>query len=162
VDTTGVKPDSVRSSVKRADVAKNVAFLEFGGASDMRPPCKTQRCRNRARKDGRDCSRCHQRSWRRSQPISAAFATLRDHAKPRGIEFSISRQEFERFALESDYINRTGLGGSALTVDRIDNLRGYEPGNVQPLTRSANSVKRAKQDAIRQTKGFAWMERRAA
>jgi hypothetical protein len=94
--------------------------------------------------------------------MRAAYATLRDHARERGIEFTIGFPEFEEFARQSDYLGQKGLGGDCLTVDRIDNLRGYVSGNIQPMTRSENSVKRCKFDAMRQSCGYVWMNRRAA
>jgi hypothetical protein len=85
-----------------------------------------------------------------------AFAKLRDHARERGISFTITFEEFCKFAKQSHYIESTGLGPMCITVDRKDNLRGYEPGNIQPLTRSANSIKRGKQDMMRSRHGFKW------
>ena len=109
-------------------------------------------CGNTARKKGRDCSRCHMRAWRANRPMQAAYATLRDHACERGIVFTISFEEFEDFALKAEYIDKKGPWAGDLTVDRIDNLKGYVSGNLQPLTRARNSEKRAKYDAIRRGK----------
>lgn len=92
----------------------------------------------------------------------AAWRTLKDHAKARGIKFAINLAYFRRFALKTDYLNRTGKFGKCLTVDRINNLKGYEPGNVQVLTRAKNSEKRGRQDAIRMKHGMKWLEKEAA
>lgn len=83
---------------------------------------------------------------------------LKDHAKARGIPFRLSLAVFVKFALQSDYLNRTGPTGTCLTVDRIENLKGYTPKNIQPLTRSANAMKQARRDAIRMKAGFAWKD----
>lgn len=115
-------------------------------------------CRKPAAKGRRMCSRCHMRQWRTTRPLQAAFATLRDHARARGIEFTITLPEFRKFVLQSGYLTRRGNAGACLTVDRVDNLRGYVPGNLQPLTRSENSVKRAKFDACRMRAGYSWRE----
>jgi hypothetical protein len=88
--------------------------------------------------------------------MRAAFRALKDHAVARGIEFGLSFVTFRQFALQTDYLNRTGRNGHCLTVDRKDNLRGYVPGNIQPLTRAENTIKKAKRDAIRMEKGYAW------
>lgn len=85
-----------------------------------------------------------------------AFARLRDHAAERGIEFTISFEEFERFATETNYVTRTGNERESLTVDRKDNLKGYIPGNIRALTRAENTAKRNKHDEIRFKKGYAW------
>lgn len=118
--------------------------------------CKTPRCRNLRCRDRLTCHRCHQRAWRERRPMQAAYATLRDHARGRRIEFAIPFAYFSRFASRTRYVERTGLYAWCLTVDRIDNLRGYVPGNIQPLTRAANSEKRMKQDACRMRAGMEW------
>lgn len=134
-----------------------VATSEIGGGTEMgRPLCKTARCRNRARKSGADCPKCHQRAWRASRPMRAAYATLRDHARSRGIVFAISFEYFERFAIEAEYIEKTGPFAGCVTVDRIDNRRGYVVDNIQALSRAENASKRMKQDAARMERGFAW------
>lgn len=119
-------------------------------------------CRNIRKSDRLLCSRCYMRQWREANPLQAAFATLRDHARARGIEFSISFEDFREFAELSDYVERKGTTAQALTVDRRDNLRGYVPGNIQPLTRAENSVKNAKHDAHRMRQGNRWRNLAAA
>lgn len=96
------------------------------------------------------------RAWRAAQPLRAAFATLRDHARARGIEFVITFEDFERFARETEYVERTGPFAQCLTVDRIENDRGYVPGNIQALTRAKNAEKRMKHDAVRMRAGYSW------
>lgn len=86
------------------------------------------------------------------------FQTLKDHARARGIVFALPFPLFRRFALVSEYLNRTGNGNHCLTVDRINNLRGYVPGNIQPLTREENRMKQAKVDAHRMSAGMAWQK----
>ncbi len=119
--------------------------------------CKTPHCRNLARSAGRhECHKCAMRAWRAANPFQAAFATLRDHARGRGIPFTISFNEFREFAERSDYIILKSNKADGLTVDRKDNLLGYVPGNIQPMTRSENSVKRCKQDMMRMQAGYSW------
>lgn len=89
----------------------------------------------------------------------SAWRCLKDHAKARGISFTLSFSHFRRFALQTDYLNKTGNGAHCLTVDRIDNLRGYSKNNIQPLTRAKNSEKKARQDQIRMTAGMKWKEK---
>lgn len=95
----------------------------------------------------------------------AAWRALKDHAKgrksekwPNGIPFTITLGYFIRFAKQTDYLNRTGLNGHCLTVDRKNDDRGYVKGNLQPLTRAENAMKQARRDKIRHEKGFAWQE----
>jgi len=118
--------------------------------------CQTKYCRNRRRSDRRICSKCEMRKWRSTRRLQAAFATLRDHARARGIEFALDFQDFAQFAAGCLYAEKTGIHAQCVTVDRIDNLRGYVPGNIQPLSRAENSRKRNRQDEIRMNAGRAW------
>lgn len=94
-----------------------------------------------------------------------AWRRLKDHAKarksekwPDGIPFKLSLGAFIIFAKQSDYLNRTGRNGHCLTVDRINDDRGYVRGNIQPLTRIKNAEKKARQDKIRHDAGMKWQE----
>lgn len=99
-----------------------------------------------------------QRRFRAKNPMLAAWRALKDHAKARGIPFRLKLATFVVFARKSDYLNRKGNGPHCLTVDRRNNLLGYTARNIQPLTRAANSMKKARQDEIRMKAGFAWQE----
>lgn len=96
---------------------------------------------------------------------------LKDHAKarksekwPAGIPFKITLRGFIRFAKQTDYLNRTGQNGSCITVDRINDDRGYvfsenpKINNIQPLTRAENTIKQARRDAIRHKAGYSWQD----
>lgn len=117
--------------------------------------CCEPRCKNRRRKDRLRCFTHDTRRNRANHPMRHAYRNLKAHAKSRGIPFSLTFIVFRRFALRTDYLNRTGQKGSCLTVDRRNNLKGYTPQNIQPLTRAENSMKQARRDAIRMTAGFA-------
>lgn len=88
--------------------------------------------------------------------MKAQFKRLRDSTRKRAIEFTITFEYFERFALMCDYLNLVGNNGFSLTVDRIKNTKGYENGNIQPMTRVKNCEKQAKADERRIRAGFAW------
>lgn len=103
--------------------------------------------------------------------MHTAWRRLKDHAKsrksekwPNGITFTLTLRQFAIFAKQSDYLNRTGINGHCLTVDRIDDDRGYvwnrnpDINNIQPLTRIKNSEKKARQDKIRLEAGLRWQE----
>lgn len=129
--------------------------FNFGG-TEVRTRCMVSFCRNFRATGRRICHKCRNRRYRDRNPMRAHFDTLRTHARARGIEFSLTFQQFAQFASESSYLELTGPFRMCLTVDRIDNTKGYVAGNIQPLTRSANSVKRCKQDAARMRHGYAW------
>ena len=118
--------------------------------------CAHSHCRNHAARNRRECWKHIKARWRKRKPMLAAFCSLRDRAIRRGIKFSLDYATFTRFAEACDYIGNTGLFKKCITVDRIDNRLGYEPDNIQPLTREENSRKRCKQDEIRMRCGFSW------
>lgn len=88
----------------------------------------------------------------------SAWRQLKDHAKARGISFRLTFRQWLPIARQSDYVNRTGSNGHCLTVDRIDNTKGYFLRNVQFLTRAENTMKQARRDAIRLQAGLKWQE----
>ena len=121
--------------------------------------CMERGCtRPRRTKNGkrRRCYRCAMKRWRKNNPMRAAYYALRDRARHRRIEFTISFQEFEQFALISGYLNGVGNHAHSITIDRINNLRGYVPGNLQPLTRAENARKQALYDERRMKAGYSW------
>lgn len=120
--------------------------------------CFEPRCRNLRRKDRRRCHTHDAQRKRAANPMWAAWRNLKDHAKDRGIPFKLKLWQFRKFAVKTDYLNRTGINGNCLTVDRIDNLKGYTFANIQPLTRIKNAEKKMRQDAIRMKSGLAWKE----
>lgn len=88
--------------------------------------------------------------------MHTAWRRLKDHAKERGIPFRLKFIHWRPIAIQSDYVNRTGSNGHCLTVDRIDNTKGYSRANIQFLTRAKNAEKQGKRDEIRLKAGLAW------
>ena len=66
---------------------------------------------------------------------------------------------FKLFAERTNYVNATGNGAQCLTIDRINDTKGYVPGNIQPLSRAKNAEKQAKEQEKRFFAGFAWQRR---
>lgn len=127
--------------------------------SDARPACRNKQARRPGGKSyGAKCHACRAAIWRKNSPVRAAYNRQRAHAKERGIEFRISFEHWRAFALKSELIGNQGQTAESLTVDRRNNLKGYVVGNLQVMTRAANSAKLAKEDEIRMKKGFAWAE----
>lgn len=128
--------------------------------------CSTKRCRNFApirksgpragRSKGGKCHRCRCAIWRKNNPMRDAYLRLKSHARNRHIEFTITFEYFEKFALKTKYLNEKGPFGYSLTVDRKDNLLGYVPGNIKAMSRAKNSEKRCRHDQIRMERGYAW------
>lgn len=79
--------------------------------------------------------------WRANNPIKAAFVQLRDNAKRRRKEFTLTLEEFTSFCMATTYLDGKGRERQCLTIDRIDPSKGYTFDNIQPLTCSENTIK---------------------
>jgi hypothetical protein len=84
------------------------------------------------------------KEWRERNPLMYSYMSLRDNAKRRGKEFTITFEYFKRFAIRTDYINKKGITAQAYHVDRIDETKGYVPGNLQALPNIDNVQKYVK------------------
>jgi hypothetical protein len=105
--------------------------------------CKTPNCRNEPRKGRRVCSTCDVRKYREKYPILAAYNNLKHNAKRRGKEFELTLEQFTKFAIETEYINKKGRNKTGYTIDRINPNLGYTINNIQVLTNSQNVKKQA-------------------
>lgn len=75
-------------------------------------------------------------------PKRSAFATLRDHAKQRGLEFTLTADYLAGLMDAYAYFDHAAESrGEFPSLDRIDSTRGYVPGNLRVITHSQNVVK---------------------
>lgn len=118
--------------------------------------CKHAHCRNAAAFDRSECWKHSKIRYRERNPIKSAFSKLRESARARGIEFSLTFSEFTEFAVATDYVTKTGNEARSVTVDRIDNTLGYVAGNIQALSREENARKMCLFDEVRMKKGLSW------
>lgn len=81
------------------------------------------------------------RKYRENNVLKAAYHNLRGNAKHRGKEFSLTLEEFEEFAIRTNYIGQKGKSKFGYTIDRIDQNEGYHAWNIQVLTNSENVKK---------------------
>lgn len=97
-------------------------------------------------KEGRRklCRACRMRAWRRAHPVKAAYDNWRTNTARRGIPNDVTIMEFARFCVRTGYIYLRSIGVD-MTIDRPDSTRGYTIGNMQLLTRAANSRKQGKE-----------------
>jgi hypothetical protein len=81
-------------------------------------------------------------------PLKALFAMTKWNAKKRKIGFELTFKEFKSFIENTGY-SETSLrkGRYGLTIDRINAREPYCIGNLDIITRSANS-KKQQQDYI--------------
>lgn len=87
------------------------------------------------------CRRCKDRRYAATNPLAYTFNKLRNNAKRRKIDFTLTRAEWEMFCEATGYDRLRGKLGYALTVDRIDRTLGYHLDNIQTLTNSDNVSK---------------------
>ena len=82
---------------------------------------------------------------RRRRLLLYIYRNIRKRAKRGGIEFSISYEDLvipERCPIFDVPFNFDGKGSDyGPSVDRIDNTRGYVPGNVHVICKLANHMK---------------------
>lgn len=87
------------------------------------------------------CPKCRWRIWVEKNPLKAAFKTLRNHAKERAKDFSLTFEQFKAFAIKTDYLKRKGKTSLSLQIDRVDNSKGYHIWNMQAITLRENTRK---------------------
>ena len=70
-----------------------------------------------------------------------AFGNLRENAKRRGLEFSLTLDDFKAFSDATGYLEGRGTSKLSLSIDRIDARLGYRLDNIRVLTLSENATK---------------------
>lgn len=108
--------------------------------------CPAYGCRNPIGKKRRFCYKHHHRYQKYSNPLSYAYQLLKCNAKRRRKPFTLTMEEFKEFCEETNYLVLSGRSKNGLSIDRIDNTRGYEKGNIRAITLSENAQKGASVD----------------
>ena len=94
--------------------------------------CISYRCRRRAA-DGFKCHTCRARLKRINNPLYYAYENLRSSARKRGIQFLLTRPEFEEFCKEHGYLEKRGKLPDSMSIDRKDTNGPYSKDNIRPL-----------------------------
>jgi|GEM_PF-3148006 len=103
--------------------------------------CVVKYCRNKKLTGSRYCSKHKHQRRKYLDPIGYYFDIKRQNARNSGIPFLITKEYFSNLVKGTGWIDKGGRAKKALTIDRIDNRKGYVPGNIQILTYSENSSK---------------------
>ena len=103
--------------------------------------CTTTGCFNEAGKYMKICYSCRTRKVRKENPKKAAYYALQSNAKRRGKYFDLTFEEFNQFAVMTDYYIKKGIAQDSFHIDRIDETKGYTIDNIQVLTNSKNIKK---------------------
>jgi hypothetical protein len=101
--------------------------------------CMTRHCKNKP--TGKLCGTCRARKWRLEHPEKYSYNNLKNRATQRGIEFTLTFEEFKKFCVKTKYIAGKGRHAEGLTIDRRDETKGYTMGNIRTLTLSKNIKK---------------------
>lgn len=104
--------------------------------------CATPFCRNKRGEQRRICYKCTKRRYRARHPMKEAFFNLRNNAGKRGHKFTLTFEDFKQFCQDTGYMEKRGRSKTKASIDRKDETKGYEPGNIRILTVSQNSRRR--------------------
>jgi len=108
--------------------------------------CCVRGCRKPAAQKGQ-CYAHAKQDYARRHPLRYCFNSLKQNAKRRGKPFDLTFEQFEEFAIRTDYVNKRGTSAQGYTIDRIDPTKGYTADNIQVLTNAQNVRKYARVDA---------------
>ena len=105
--------------------------------------CATKKCRGYVTKSAHSpyCSKCRNRKWREKHPLHYSYKNLRTRAKQRGKDFTLTREEYIAFAIKTDYARLKGKTSLSLSIDRVDDTKGYHADNIAAITLRENSRK---------------------
>jgi hypothetical protein len=76
-----------------------------------------------------------------TRPVGFALNVQRKNARRRKIPYNLSRRHWYYMNYFTLYWKKKGRSAESLTIDRIDNSKGYSDDNVQVVDRSYNARK---------------------
>lgn len=103
--------------------------------------CAIKFCRKsvRAVEKSDKCSRHRAAQWKQNSPLKYHYGKLRNRAKERGHQFTLSFLKYEALCIQAGWItDHRGKTGEAYSINRKDSTRGYHDDNVEILTMSQN------------------------
>lgn len=111
------------------------------GGNVSLPKCRTKYCRGYVLPSFHSpyCSKCKARRWAKSSPVAYHFNKLKYRALERGHQFGLTVEEYARFWFESGYGERHGKTAQSLSINRLDNRRGYFADNIEAIPLSVNA-----------------------
>ncbi len=104
--------------------------------------CKNKQYIYRGKKHDRFCTKHRRQQGKEANPARYHYDLLKNNAKRRGKEFSISFQYFKSFCEETKYLELKGKGAKNLSIDRDNDELGYVEGNLKVLTLAHNTKKK--------------------
>lgn len=107
--------------------------------SNVKGVCNAHGCRNKTNK--RFCGTHYRHAQRITNELMYCFGNLKQNAKRRGIAFELTESQFRAFCEQTGYLEMRGRSSGALTIDRIDNAKGYTIKNIRAIPLRANVIK---------------------
>lgn len=95
-------------------------------------------CTKEAAKNRKICNTCKTKLYREKYPLKYWYDTLKMNSKRRGKKFTLTLKEFSDFCNKTGYSELKGITADSLTVDRVDNNKGYSAENIRAITLSEN------------------------
>jgi hypothetical protein len=111
-----------------------------------RVKCATKYCRNERAPGKSFCHRCRSRKAKENNPYLYHFNALRNNARRRGKEFTLTLEQFRIFCNETGYMLLKGKNKNDYTIDRLRSSEGYSFDNIQVLSHYHNSMKQDNDD----------------
>ncbi|MFA5142521.1 MAG: hypothetical protein WC471_06150 [Candidatus Woesearchaeota archaeon] len=87
------------------------------------------------------------KEWRENNPLSRLISSTKQTAKLKGLEHSITSNDLDTpkycpyLGVRIDYSLGKGYNDFSPSIDRIDSTKGYIQGNVEVVSRLANTLK---------------------
>lgn len=103
--------------------------------------CPAYRCKKSKADRKRFCHKHHHVHQKETNLAGYTYMLLKCNAKRRGKVFTITLQDFKAFCEETNYLVLKGKKANSASIDRINPSLGYEKGNLQVLSLSANVSK---------------------
>lgn len=105
--------------------------------------CGVRYCSRRKLKGQATCSRCKHARRKLNDPLGYTYDILKQNARKRRKEFTITKEYFRKICEESGYLEAKGQKSNSLSLDRINPIFGYIPGNIRVINLGLNSSRKA-------------------
>jgi|AntAceMinimDraft_11_1070367.scaffolds.fasta_scaffold01606_11 hypothetical protein len=92
-------------------------------------------------KKGGLCHKHYARKLKEKDPVYARYNQFCSKATSRGIENSVTLEQFRKFCEDENYIISKGRRGQNATIDRLCNIHGYHIWNMRIKTNRHNASK---------------------
>ena len=102
---------------------------------------KCKYCNNISAKNRNECNTCKNRKYAKKNPLKYSYNSLKSNSKRRGKSFNLTFEQFKKFCIETEYLNKKGIYKNSYHIDRIDESKGYSIDNIQLLTNTKNVKK---------------------